>query len=585
MQTKPFNSAILLAAILISTYACSPTREATSDSGAGTPQRQISLIEYSPEELQVARNQYIQGVTAFEMQDFNQALDLLTMAYIKLPEHAGVNFALADAYMFTGDFTNAAYYASQAIDIEPENKWYHVKLVEIHIRNNDARSAIEILQRAEVRFPSDVDLLVMQASLLTEEGRYAESNRAYDRVLKVSGPDPQVFFQKFRNFSLSEQPDSARVQMEKLYQIDPSNPGVLQTLGGLYIEANRPSDAIELYEKALSINPDQPQLRIGLADMLIQQNLWDRAGDILFDLMNDPLVEADIKTEMVQFIMARFVRDPENPELRETASRIVELFATLYPNRPDAQAIAADFFLSTDDSARAADKLRETVRLLPDNENAWRQLVQLYYSEGNYAQIIAMSDEIEIRVPEDAFMRFFVGLAYSFSDDKPNAVKWLTLATEVPARSALKSIIYGSLADTYQSMDQWDNAVRAYEESIRLDPLNATALNNYAYYLSVRNERLEDAYEMSRISVEEEPANPSFLDTLGWIYFKKGNYDRARHYINASIEAGGSSATILEHMGDVYNKLGDLDQARVWWEKAYETDSQRTYLRERLERN
>jgi tetratricopeptide (TPR) repeat protein len=90
---------------------------------------------------------------------------------------------------------------------------------------------------------------------------------------------------------------------------------------------------------------------------------------------------------------------------------------------------------------------------------------------------------------------------------------------------------------------------------------------------------------MSRISVEEEPANPSFLDTLGWIYFKKGNYDRARHYINASIEAGGSSATILEHMGDVYNKLGDLDQARVWWEKAYETDSERTYLRERLERN
>lgn len=585
MQYTHFFRASVWMLLIGVSLGCTTTREASQGASESVPARQASLIEYSAAELEMASLQYIQGITAFEMQDFNQALDLLTMAYIRLPEHAGVNFALADAYMYTGDFVNAAYYAAEAVDIEPENKWYHIKLVEIYIRGDQASRAIEILQRAEARFPADVDLLVMQASLLTEEGRFAESNRTYNRVLKLSGPDAQVYFQKFRNYSLLNEADSALVQMERMYEMDRSNPGILQTLGGLYLDTDRPEDAINLYERALSINPDQPQLRIGLADMLIQQNQWDRAGSILSDLIHDPLVEADVKTEMVQFVMARFVRDPENPDLRDTATRVVRTFAELYPDRADAQAIAADFFLSTGDNEQALISIRETIRLMPDNEDAWRQMVQLYYTQGQYADIIAMADEVENRVPEDAFMRFFIGLAYSFTDDKPNAVRWLTLASEVPARSTLKSAIFGSLADAYQSMDRWDNAVRAYEESIRLDPLNATALNNYAYYLSVRNERLEEAYAMSQVSVEQEPENPSFLDTLGWIYYKKGNYEQALLYIRKSVESGGSSATILEHLGDVYDKLGDTDQARTWWEKALQTDQDRTYLRDRLEHN
>ena len=230
-------------------------------------------------------------------------------------------------------------------------------------------------------------------------------------------------------------------------------------------------------------------------------------------------------------------------------------------------------------------KLFETVRLMPENEPAWRQLIQLMYSQSDFDAVIELRDEAEKHVPEDAFIRFFIGSSYTITGDNSQGIAWLKLATQAPARGAFKSIVYGSLGDAYYSEKRYDEAWSAYEQSITLDPDNATALNNYAYYLSVQEQHMEKAYEMSKKSLEFEPNNPSYLDTLGWIYFKKGNYDKAYEYISASIENGSMSATVYEHMGDVYEKLGDLSKAREWWGRSFDTDPDRVYLLERLELN
>jgi tetratricopeptide (TPR) repeat protein len=139
------------------------------------------------------------------------------------------------------------------------------------------------------------------------------------------------------------------------------------------------------------------------------------------------------------------------------------------------------------------------------------------------------------------------------------------------------------LGDVKQELDKWDETVDAYERALRLDPANTTALNNYAYYLSVREENLERALEMATEAVESNPENSSFLDTLGWVYFKMENYDQARNYIQQSIDTGDASAEVFEHMGDVLEAQGEIEEARDWWERALEEDPDRTHLNEKLE--
>ncbi len=99
-------------------------------------------------------------------------------------------------------------------------------------------------------------------------------------------------------------------------------------------------------------------------------------------------------------------------------------------------------------------------------------------------------------------------------------------------------------------------------------PNDATALNNLGYFLIERNERLNEALEMIQRAVRQDPTNASYLDSLGWAYFKLGRLEEAEKYLADAARRSQTSATIHEHLGDLYQKQGKLDQARRAWQKA-----------------
>ncbi len=110
------------------------------------------------------------------------------------------------------------------------------------------------------------------------------------------------------------------------------------------------------------------------------------------------------------------------------------------------------------------------------------------------------------------------------------------------------------------------------EESLRRilakDPNNATALNNLGYFLAERNERLEEALDMAKRAVKAEPANPSFLDSLGWVYYKLGQLEESERYLTDAARRNARSAAIQEHLGDLHQRRGQLEEARAAWRKA-----------------
>ncbi|MFQ5797617.1 MAG: tetratricopeptide repeat protein, partial [Bacteroidota bacterium] len=141
-----------------------------------------------------------------------------------------------------------------------------------------------------------------------------------------------------------------------------------------------------------------------------------------------------------------------------------------------------------------------------------------------------------------------------------------------------------TLALTYDNLKRYADSDRIYEQALKLDPNNHLILNNYGYSLADRGIQLERALKMAKEAVRQQPENSSYLDTLGWVYFKLGEYEKARRYITEAIEAGDTSAVIHEHLGDVYWKLNKPDKALEYWQKAYELDSSNQALKEKIER-
>jgi len=130
---------------------------------------------------------------------------------------------------------------------------------------------------------------------------------------------------------------------------------------------------------------------------------------------------------------------------------------------------------------------------------------------------------------------------------------------------------------TLASAQQISGDFKAAEDTLRAilseSPGNPIALNNLGYFLLERNERVQEAFQLIQRAFRIDPTNPSYLDSLGWAYFRLGKFDEAERYLKDAARADSGSSTIQEHLGDVYEKLGKIVLARVSWEKALQLAS------------
>ena len=546
-------------------------------------QTQAQQADISPDERAEATEAFIRGITHFENGEYDEAIVLLSFAQMKLAEEPGVNYALADLYLAKGDLTNAAYYARTAADKAPENKWYHLKLAEIHKEAGREEATIEAYNRALQHHPNDLNILNQLADTYVQFGELLKSNEIYDKIIKRIGSDFEIHLRKFRNFNALNMRDSSLAELQQLRKLEPGNLTTLRTISQFYLELGEEELALEILLEARERNARDPQTLLLLAEIYAYNSEWDELSNVFVTMLEDPLIYPSQKQELVRFMYVQSQQNPEDAELAEKMAEVLLSFSENEPEYGPAQLLAAEFFLQQNENEKALEKLKLTNQLMPHQAEPWRQRVQILFSMERYDEVIELSDAAVENAPDDAFIQFFTGASYMLNGENDQALTWLEEASLSPANRNFRSVIHGTKGDVLQDLDKWEDAKSSYETALRLDPNNHTAMNNYAYFMSIRSENLEYALDLSETAVSYEPSNAAYLDTLGWIYFKKGDYEQALRYIQKSVDTGDASAEVFEHLGDVYEALKDFENAVKWWNKALEEDSEREYLNDRIE--
>lgn len=542
-----------------------------------------AFAQISSQDKAEAMQAFIDGVMHFENEEYEESLDLLTFAHLKLSEHAGVSFALADTYLATGDLTNASYYGKIAADQEPENKWYHLKLAQIYRQAGRNDATIQAYKTALEYHPNDTDIMYQLAESYVNYGELLEANKIYDRVMKQRGADFAIHLRKFRNFNALNMRDSALVELQEMREIDPGNLTTLHTISQFYLELNEPDMALEILNEARERNARNPQTLLLLAEIYVNQSEWDRLGDVFVSMLQDPLIYPSQKLELVRFIYSQYQNNPSENSLEKQTGDVLQAFSDNEPEYGPAQLLAAEYFLQKGEIETALEKLKQANRLIPEQPDAWRQRMQALFQLQRYEEVISIADSANNYASDDAFVQFFAGASYMLTDRPEEAYEWLESASYAPANRNFRSVIQSTKADVLSDLDRWDQAKRSYEQALRLDPDNHNAMNNYAYYLSERGEDLEYALEIAEKAISFQPDNSAYLDTIGWVHFKLENFEMAKTFIQRSVETGDAGAEVYEHLGDVYNALGETEEAIIWWNKALEDDSEREYLKDRIE--
>lgn len=525
---------------------------------------------------------FIDGINDFENQDYEQALDKLISAHLLFSEDAGINYALSDVYSAIGDFVNAAYYGQMATELEPENKWYLLHLADVYRISGRNEIAVETLQKVLAIYPNDQDVLYILAESYLEFGELEESNKVLDQLITITGGMFELHIRKFQNYNALGQDENALSELEKIRELNPGNLTTLHTISQYYLEFGDIEAAELILMEARDRKPGKPTTLLLLAEIYTLNREWDKLGSAFSEMIEDPMISPDQKMELARFVFSQSLNFPEEEILQNQTEKIILGLSESEPEYGPAQLIAADYFLRSNEFETALEVLERVNSTIPDHSEAWGQRMQLLFSLNRYEGVIAISESADEYAPDNSFIQFFSGASYMLTNQYEKAEQWLLKATISPSQRTFRSIIYGTLGDVKHELDKWAESVDAFQNALRLDRNNHNALNNYAYYLSLRSENLNEALEMSRRAVGVEPQNAAYLDTLGWIFFKKGDFDNALEYIQQAVDTGDASAEVYEHLGDVYEALGDETKAREYWGKALELDPERTHLNEQL---
>jgi tetratricopeptide (TPR) repeat protein len=241
----------------------------------------------------------------------------------------------------------------------------------------------------------------------------------------------------------------------------------------------------------------------------------------------------------------------------------------VHPKSPEANALTGDF-LMLDKKVSEALPFYYTAALNERRDpRIWDNLLFVDNELRRFDSLEKHSGAAIELFPSQPRIYLYNGLANAELKNYNKAIQSLEDGLQfVVDDKALRTDFLRLLGDAYHSVQKYDKSDKSFEEALKLNSDNPYVLNNYAYYLSVRNQDLDRAEKLSKRANELSPGNRNYMDTYGWILYQQKKYAEAETWLSEAAKKGPKNPTILEHYGDVLFRLNRVKEALSEWNAA-----------------
>ena len=472
----------------------------------------------------------------------------------------------------------------KAVENAPDNFWYSQGLAALYQQQNQEDKAVELLEAMAVRFPEKLDPLFNLLDIYGRDGKYEQMIATLDRIEGKMGKSEQLSMEKFRIYLQMKDDKKAFQEIESLVQEYPMDMRYQVILGDVYLQNGKKEEAYNIYQKVLETEPDNPMALYSLASYYEQTGQKDLYQQQLDTLLLNKKVLPDIKLNVMRQVIV------ENEQAGKDSVQVIGLFRKVMQqdvDDPQIPMLFAQYLLSKNMEEDAVPVLEQVVDLDPMNKAARLMLVSAAAKKEDYKQIIKVCEPGIEATPEALEFYYYLAIAYNQAEQPDSVLNVCRKALEHITDESNKEVVsdfHAMMGDMYYQKKQTEEAYAAYDSALVYNPSNITALNNYAYYLSLERRDLDKAEEMSYKTVKAEPNNATFLDTYAWILFEKGKYEEARIYIDNAIKSEEEkSSEVLEHCGDIYFMTGDAESALKYWQQSLELGNDSEILKKKIE--
>ncbi|OAQ41624.1 hypothetical protein A5893_00495 [Pedobacter psychrophilus] len=547
-----------------------------------TPKQEIVIVsgkQLSTEDSNKVTQLFYSGLREKVVQNQTLAVDYFNQILQIDPANHNAFYELALIYFKKGDLTQAKNFAQKAVTIKTDNEWYWLLNANIYQQQQDFLLLDYALNELVKLAPDKIEYQFDKANALFMMGKPDESLTLYNKLEQKVGLTDQVLQGRQRIYLKKGNITKASADLEQLIKNNPSDVRYYLFLGDLYFSNQMTDEALTVYQKAKELDENNPFTRIAIAQILESQKKPEQAYEEIKAAFKQESLNIDQK---VKIIIKYFDAFP-NPTALNRAEELSLILTQVHSIDPKSFSLYGDVLYQKQDYKPAQTQYEKALELNKNIYAIWDQLlrIQLFLNDGKL--LIAKGEEALSYFPNQYALYFYTGFGYLQEGNAKKAISYFNNALNFDIDNlGIKAQIFSGLGDAYQAEKKYKESVIAYNEALIIEPKNTYTLNNYAYYLSLRNEDLAKAEKMSDLSNQLEPNNAAFEDTYAWILFKLKKYDAAKDWMQKAIKNNPNSATQFEHLGDILFKQGDVNNALINWKKSLQINSNNDLLQKKI---
>ncbi|OGU56892.1 MAG: hypothetical protein A2X64_02565 [Ignavibacteria bacterium GWF2_33_9] len=489
----------------------------------------------------IAQDYYIRGLVEMTNENFGQAINNFENA-LKFEKSASIYLSLSEANIKVNNIYNALDAAINAYDLDPENMRTLEILYSIFLYAGDDDAALKVVERSYELDPNSKNIIAL-AELLA----YKKDKRALElyKIYLNRVENQEITFRYFNLLS--------EIYPEKFYP--------------------------ELFDLiAKNSTPDNVQYCV----YYICHNNYFRKLDSLYEIIEN-------KDEIIieSFYSGIFSNLINMDKHIENFSKISEKYLINYKYEKNIKTENANVFYL---GASLATKIADTNLVhyysgktleLNDTNSVHPLFVSYFYQQiGDKVSEIKTLEDFSKKYPKNDNYLQSIGAFYYREKDFEKSLEYFVEFQEANPWEVDRTLI---LADVFQKVNKLDSAEKYYRKALLINENDPSANNNYAYFLSIFPDRLEEALLLSKIAITTEPENASYLDTYGWIQFLLKNYDSAEKYQFKALEKDAFNWEINAHLGAYYLEISNQDKAKYYYERALKLSPDNNEIKQKLQ--
>ncbi len=529
------------------------------------------------EDKQIAFDQhFINGNKYIILKQPDEAVKELNQALAIDADNATVHYLLAQVYLGKGLLVDAEMHAQKSTLLDDKNTWYAKQLAEVYKQQKEYEKAGDVLSKLYTANPGQMVSLFDATYMYVLSRKLDKAMKLLETGEKNAGLDEDIIRQKQSIYLAQNKVDKAIKEGEKLVKAQPENTRYIGMLADIYLAHGKEEKANELYRKILSMEPDNGYALLALADDYRNKLNNTEYINYMLKAIRSPKLDVKVKLKVVVEFISK------NTQTEEQKNKGFDLAIALTEANADEAGVwmlLGDLYAQNGRYKEAHGNYEKAILIDPSNYTVWRQMILCSNELKDQAQMVKDCERAIELFPEEALFYSYLTFATQQLKQYEKTIAVARKGIEVSIEQAqLKLQFYIMIGDAAHFLKQYPTSDSAYEMALTIDANNAYALNNYAYFLSLRKQKLDRAAEMSKHSIELDGENASYYDTYGWILFVQKKYTDAKIQIEKSLQMEPKNPEVVDHYGDVLFHLGETEKAVEQWKLARSLNAENTVI-------